>query len=81
MRVSEPKPGMRKAECSMWRHMVGGDTYIDTNLPGKSVVNVSADYLSKVRGAFSSQLQTSLGEVFTRDERYRLLVHDTQDLG
>ena len=37
--------------------------------PGKSDIDVSADYLSKVRVALSSQLQTSLGEVFTRDER------------
>jgi hypothetical protein len=72
MRVSTPKPGMRKVECSLWRrYVVGADTYFTRDLPpGKSDIDVSADYLSKVRVALTSQLQTSLGEVFTREERH-----------
>jgi hypothetical protein len=71
MRVSKPKPGMRKVECFMWRDTTGLDAYIDPDLPTcKLDIDVSADYLSKVRVALSSQLQTSLGEVFTRDERH-----------
>jgi hypothetical protein len=56
----------------MWRRdMVGADAYTHRYLPpGKSDIDVSADYLSKVRVAMTSQLQTSLGEVFTRNERH-----------
>jgi len=37
--------------------------------PGKSEIDVSADYLSKVRMAMRSQLQMSLGELFFQEER------------
>jgi molecular chaperone DnaK (HSP70) len=54
--------------------MLKGNTYIDPiNLPplppGKSDIDVSADYLSKVRMAMKSHLEMSLGEVFSREER------------
>ena len=69
MRMSKPKPGIREVVRFMWRYMDGADTYFHCDLPpGKSDIDVSADYLSKVRVALSSQLQTSLGEIFTREE-------------
>lgn len=54
--------------------MLSGNTYIDPiNLPplppGKSEIDVAADYLFKLRQAIRAQLQKALGEVFTREER------------
>ena len=54
--------------------MLSGNTYIDPiNLPplppGKSEIDVVADYLFKLRQAMRSQLQKTLGEVFNREER------------
>lgn len=54
--------------------MLSGNTYIDPiNLPplppGKSEIDVAADYLFKLRQAVRSQLQKTLGEVFAREER------------
>lgn len=54
--------------------MLSGNTYIDPiNLPplppGKSEIDVAADYLFKLRQAMRNQLQKSLGEVFNREER------------
>jgi len=54
--------------------MLSGNTYIDPiNLPplppGKSEIDVAADYLYKLRQAMRNQLQKTLGEVFTREER------------
>jgi len=62
--------------------MLSGNTYIDPiNLPalppGKTAVDVAADYLSKLRQAMRVQLQKTLGEVFTREEsriRYYITV-------
>lgn len=54
--------------------MPSGNTYIDPiNLPplppGKSEIDVAADYLFKLRQAMRAQLQKILGEVFNREER------------
>jgi len=54
--------------------MLSGNTYIDPiNLPplppGKSEVDVAADYLFKLRQAMRAYLLKTLGEVFTREER------------
>ena len=54
--------------------MLSGNTYIDPiNLPplppGKSEIDVAADYLFKLRQAMRGQLQKTLGEVFNREER------------
>jgi len=54
--------------------MLSRNTYIDPiNLPplppGKSAIDVAADYLSKLRGAMRAHLQKTLGEVFNREER------------
>lgn len=54
--------------------MLSGNTYIDPiNLPplppGKSEIDVAADYLFKLRQATRSQLEKTLGEVFLREER------------
>lgn len=54
--------------------MLSGNTYIDPiNLPplppGKSEIDVAADYLFKLRQAMRNQLQKTLGEVFNREER------------
>lgn len=54
--------------------MLSGNTYIDPiNLPplppGKSEIDVAADYLFKLRQAMRAQLQKTLGEVFNREER------------
>src|ERR1700744_5466466 len=54
--------------------MVSGNTYIDPiNLPppppGKSEIDVAADYLFHLRQAMRNQLQKTLGEVFNREER------------
>jgi len=54
--------------------MMSGNTYIDPiNLPplppGKSEIDVAADYLYKLRQAMRNYLQKTLGEVFTREER------------
>lgn len=54
--------------------MLSGNTYIDPiNLPplppGKSEIDVAADYLFKLRSAMRHQLQKTLGDVFNREER------------
>jgi len=54
--------------------MTDGNTYIDPiNLPplppGKTEIDVAADYLFKLRQAMRAQLQKTLGEVFNREER------------
>ncbi|KAH8637457.1 hypothetical protein IG631_09292 [Alternaria alternata] len=54
--------------------MLSGNTYIDPiNLPplppGKSEIDVAADYLFHLRQAMRNQLQKTLGEVFNREER------------
>ena len=54
--------------------MLSGNTYIDPiNLPplppGKSEIDVAADYLFKLRQAMRTKLQNTLGEVFNREER------------
>ena len=69
-----PKPGVQKVEWFKLQLMLSGNTYIDPiNLPplppGKSEVDVAADYLFKLRQAMRNQLQKTLGEVFTREER------------
>ncbi|KFY28843.1 hypothetical protein V493_02733, partial [Pseudogymnoascus sp. VKM F-4281 (FW-2241)] len=69
-----PKPGVQKVEWFKLQLMLSGNTYIDPiNLPplppGKSEIDVAADYLFKLRQAMRNQLQKSLGEVFNREER------------
>ncbi|KAJ5241468.1 uncharacterized protein N7469_003059 [Penicillium citrinum] len=69
-----PKPGVQKVEWFKLQLMLSGNTYIDPiNLPplppGKSEIDVAADYLFKLRQAMRAQLQKTLGEVFTREER------------
>ncbi|KAL1953029.1 hypothetical protein VTO42DRAFT_3757 [Malbranchea cinnamomea] len=69
-----PKQGVQKVEWFKLQLMTSGNTYIDPiNLPplppGKSEIDVAADYLFKLRGAMRNQLQKTLGEVFTREER------------
>jgi hypothetical protein len=69
-----PKPGVQKVEWFKLQLMLTGSSYIDPiNLPplppGKSEIDVSADYLYKVWWAVKSQLQMSLGEVFFQKER------------
>jgi hypothetical protein len=54
--------------------MLSGNTYIDPiNLPplppGKSEIDVAADYLFKLRQAMRHQLIKTLGDVFNREER------------
>ncbi|KAL2871919.1 Hsp70 family protein [Aspergillus lucknowensis] len=69
-----PKQGVQKVEWFKLQLMLSGNTYIDPiNLPplppGKSEIDVAADYLFKLRQAMRAQLQKTLGEVFTREER------------
>ena len=69
-----PKPGVQKVEWFKLQLMLSGNTYIDPiNLPplppGKSEIDVAADYLFKLRQAMRTQLQKTLGEVFNREER------------
>ena len=69
-----PKPGVQKVEWFKLQLMLSGNTYIDPiNLPplppGKSEIDVAADYLFKLRQAMRGQLQKTLGEVFNREER------------
>ncbi|TQB68523.1 hypothetical protein MPDQ_003350 [Monascus purpureus] len=69
-----PKLGVQKVEWFKLQLMLSGNSYIDPiNLPplppGKSEIDVAADYLFKLRQATQAQLQKILGEVFTREER------------
>ena len=69
-----PKPGVQKVEWFKLQLMLSGNTYIDPISlpplpPGKSEIDVAADYLLKLRQAMRNQLQKTLGEVFTREER------------
>ena len=69
-----PKPGVQKVEWFKLQLMLSGNTYIDPiNLPplppGKSEIDVAADYLFHLRQAMRNQLQKTLGEVFNREER------------
>ncbi|EWC48479.1 hypothetical protein DRE_07762 [Drechslerella stenobrocha 248] len=69
-----PKNGVQKVEWFKLQLMVSGNTYIDPiNLPplppGKSEIDVAADYLFKLRQAMRAALQKALGEVFNREER------------
>ncbi|KAI9829931.1 MAG: hypothetical protein M1819_005903 [Sarea resinae] len=69
-----PKPGVQKVEWFKLQLMLSGNTYIDPiNLPplppGKSEIDVAADYLYMLRQAIRNQLQKTLGEVFNREER------------
>ncbi|CAK7270286.1 hypothetical protein SEPCBS119000_004011 [Sporothrix epigloea] len=69
-----PKAGVQKVEWFKLQLMLSGNTYIDPiNLPplppGKSEIDVAADYLFKLRQAMRASLQKTLGEVFNREER------------
>ncbi|RKU45415.1 hypothetical protein DL546_005940 [Coniochaeta pulveracea] len=69
-----PKPGVQKVEWFKLQLMLSGNTYIDPiNLPplppGKSEIDVAADYLFKLRQAMRAALLKTLGEVFNREER------------
>ena len=77
-----PKPGVQKVEWFKLQLMQPSNTYFDSiNLPpfppGKSEVDVAADFLSKLRMAMRNKLQNTLGEVFNREEpniRYYITV-------
>ena len=80
-----PKPGVQKALWFKLRLMLSGDegnSYLDpVSLPplppGKSAVDVAADYLLMLRHEIRAKLQNTLGEVFAREEqviRYYLTV-------
>jgi Hsp70 protein len=65
---------VQKVEWFKLQLMMSGNTYIDPiNLPplppGKSEIDVAADYLYHLRQAMRNQLQKTLGEVFNREER------------
>jgi hypothetical protein len=69
-----PKPGVQKVEWFKLQLMMPDNTHIDPiNLPplppGKSKIDVVADYLYHLRQATLNQLQKTLGEVFDREER------------
>jgi hypothetical protein len=69
-----PKPGVQKVLWFKLHLMLSRNTYIDPiNLPplpaDKSEIDVAADYLFKLRQAMRDQLQKTLGEVFSREER------------
>ncbi|KAK8233568.1 hypothetical protein HDK90DRAFT_414961 [Phyllosticta capitalensis] len=69
-----PKPGVQKVEWFKLQLMLSGNTYIDPiNLPplppGKSEIDVAADYLFHLRQAMRNYLQKTLGDVFNREER------------
>lgn len=69
-----PKPGVQKVEWFKLQLMLSGNTYIDPiNLPplppGKSEIDVAADYLFKLRQTLRAYLQKTLGEVYNREER------------
>jgi len=73
-RTGYVKPGIFKVEWFKPQLMFSGNSYSDpTDLaplpPAKSEIDVSADYLFKVRQAIRLQLQMTLGEVFSREER------------
>src|ERR1700733_9360553 len=66
-----PKPGVQKVEWFKLQLMLSGNTYIDPiNLPplppGKSEVDVAADYLLNLRQVRGNQLQKARGVVFLR---------------
>jgi len=70
-----PKPGVQKVEWFPLHLMLEGNSYITPgNLPplpaGKSAVDVSADYLFKLRQAVRSSLLKTLGHTFARNERH-----------
>ncbi|KAK6599734.1 hypothetical protein H4I95_08609 [Botrytis cinerea] len=63
-----PKPGVQKVEWFKLQLMLSGNTYIDPiNLPplppGKSEIDVAADYLFKLRQAMRNQLQKNFRRV------------------
>jgi len=67
-----PKPGVLKVEFFKLQLMLPGNSYYDsmylpTLPPGKSKIDVCADYLFKVRMAMRSQFYRSLGEVFSQE--------------
>jgi hypothetical protein len=69
-----PKPGIQKVEWFKLQLMRVG-TYTDhVNLPplppGKTEIEVAADYLLKLRQAMRAQLQKILGGIFDREERF-----------
>jgi predicted nucleic acid-binding protein len=69
-----PKPGVQKIEWFLLQLMLSGNTYVEPkNLPplpaGKTPIDVSVDYLSRVRQAVRVTLLKTLGEVFNREER------------
>ncbi|KAK3381886.1 hypothetical protein B0H63DRAFT_376962, partial [Podospora didyma] len=68
-----PKPGIMKVEWFPLQLALGEGAAIDPiNLPplpeGKSAIDVSADYLFKLRMAIRSTLQKTLGAVFEAEE-------------
>ena len=70
-----PKAGVQKVEWFKLQLMLSGNTYIDPiNLPplppGKSEIDVAADYLFHLRKAIRAQLLKVLGDVYNREERH-----------
>lgn len=82
-----PKPGVQKVTEFTPHLMLSGNSSADPNYfhplpPGKSEIDVAADYLYHLRQAMRNQLQKTLGEVFNREERnihYYLTVPATWD--
>ena len=74
-----PKQGVQKVEWFKLLLMPPGNTYIDSKIhpllpPGKSEIDVAADYLSRLRQAIRNYLQNVLGQVFDREEHNILYV-------
>lgn len=73
------KPGIQKVERFRLLLMASGNTYIDSSIfpslpPGKSEVEVTADYLFRVHQTVQNYLQEVLGQVFNREEHNILYV-------
>jgi hypothetical protein len=67
-----PKPGIQKVEWFRM-HLMRNASTAHINLPplppGKSEINVAADFLFKIRQTVRIQLRKNLGEVFHREEQ------------
>ncbi|KAH8591766.1 hypothetical protein B0O99DRAFT_654237 [Bisporella sp. PMI_857] len=69
-----PKPNIQKVEWFKLQLMDKGNNYVDfINIPplppGKSAIDVTADFLFKLRQAIRTQLRKRLGAIFDHEER------------
>ncbi|CRG89013.1 hypothetical protein PISL3812_06048 [Talaromyces islandicus] len=67
-RLGYPKPGVVKVEWFKLRSTLTASDTAHTLLPGKSEIDVIADYLLKMRQAVHTQLKEILGDAFHREE-------------